>query len=177
MANTIAIRAAQAADLDPWITLAANAFRDTYGAGYNSADIEDYVARAFTPAAFRAILDDPTSTLLIAEDAAAPAGYAHLRQTPAPACVPGAKPIELVRLYLRKDAIGAGLGAAFMRQAFTLARSNGCDALWLGVEAQNERARRFYARWGFVDVGRKAFMLAGIEYLDPLMAAPVPATA
>lgn len=82
-------------------------------------------------------------------------------------------PIELARLYLREEALGKGLGAAFMRAAHAEARRQGCQTLWLGVYDRNVRAREFYRRSGFADVGTKEFLFGGLSYADPVMAAPV----
>ena len=54
------------------------------------------------------------------------------------------------------------------------ARRRHCQTLWLGVYERNERARTFYKRWGFVDVGTKEFAFGGRTYFDPIMASRVP---
>jgi ribosomal protein S18 acetylase RimI-like enzyme len=49
----------------------------------------------------------------------------------------------------------------------------GCDTIWLDVWEENERARAFYARWGFADVGTQAFRLGRDIQRDLLMQRPV----
>lgn len=48
-------------------------------------------------------------------------------------------------LYLAPEARGRGVGSALLRRAMT-----GCDALQLWCFQQNDGARRFYERHGFV---------------------------
>ena len=46
-----------------------------------------------------------------------------------------------------------------MRRCLEEGRARGHDVLWLGVWEHNARARAFYARWGFVEVGEMRFLL------------------
>jgi ribosomal protein S18 acetylase RimI-like enzyme len=45
-------------------------------------------------------------------------------------------------------------------------RARGHDVLWLGVWEHNARARAFYARWGFVEVGEMRFLLGSDPQRD-----------
>ncbi len=51
------------------------------------------------------------------------------------------------QLYVRVDCIGQGIGP----QLLQLAKDASAGSLWLYTFARNARARRFYARHGFVD--------------------------
>ena len=168
------IRLAQPADVDALVELGATTFRETYSPTDDAAEIEDYVATAFTPAIFRAILKDPASTLMVLTADQRLIGYAQLKRSAAPGCVTGPTPIELSRLYLRQETIGKGHGTALMNAVLAEARRQQCATMWLGVYDRNERARTFYRRWGFVDVGTKNFMFGGRAYADPVMVATIP---
>ncbi len=52
------------------------------------------------------------------------------------------------QLYVRVDCIGQGIGAQLLQRA----KDASAGSLWLYTFARNARARRFYARHGFVDV-------------------------
>ena len=56
-----------------------------------------------------------------------------------------------------------------MKRSLEAAAAQGIRTLWLGVYEHNPRARRFYARWGFVDVGEHVFLLASEEQTDRVM--------
>jgi ribosomal protein S18 acetylase RimI-like enzyme len=43
------------------------------------------------------------------------------------------------------------------------------DTIWLGVWEHNDRAIRFYERWGFEIVGEKQFVLGGEKQCDVVM--------
>jgi GNAT superfamily N-acetyltransferase len=167
-------RPATADDIDDLIELAATTFHDTYCESDAAGEIVDYIATNFTRPKFAQILADPSMTLLVAESGKRLVGYLHIKDSPPPPCVTGPEPIELSRLYLRKDTIGTGLGADFMRAAFAEARRRGRATLWLVVYSGNEKAREFYRRWGLADVGFKDFQFGGKVYSDPVMAGPIP---
>jgi GNAT superfamily N-acetyltransferase len=167
---TSVIRAATSEDIDALVELAATTFRETHEPYLDLAEINDYIADKLTPATFESILADEASFLRVCEDGDRLFGYLHLRRSTAPACVTGCAPVELVRIYLRREAIGRGFGAGLMRSALAEAERQGGDTLWLLVYEKNERARCFYRRWGFADVGTASFWFGGREYFDPVMA-------
>ena len=61
-----------------------------------------------------------------------------------------------------------------MAAVYEAARTAGARQLWLGVWERNARAIRFYAKWGFTDVGRHDFVLGTDRQTDRVMVAPVP---
>lgn len=167
------VRPAQPDDVNALVELATTTFRDAYRSFDDPDDITDHVTKNFTPAIFADILEDKSSTLLVLVTGDRLIGYVQTKVSGPPACVTGPSPIELAKLYLRQEAIGRGHGTALMLAAHAEARRRGCKTLWLGVYDRNQRARDFYQRWGFVDVGTKQFIFAGRSYADPVMSAPV----
>jgi ribosomal protein S18 acetylase RimI-like enzyme len=170
MNDDLAIRSATPADIPALAALATEAFRVAYSAFDDPAEIEDYVAGAFTTAKFERILAQENSTLLVATVDKTLSGYVQLAPTTPPPCVTGPAPVELVRLYLDPRTIGRGFGAALMRAALRAAEHDGWRTIWLGLHYRNQRARDFYRRCGFADVGTREFVFGGRAYDDPVMA-------
>jgi GNAT superfamily N-acetyltransferase len=56
---------------------------------------------------------------------------------------------ELLAIYLDPDVVGTGVGAALMAQALADMRQRGYRAAVLWVLEANDRARRFYERFGW----------------------------
>ena len=56
-----------------------------------------------------------------------------------------------------------------MQAAIDEAQRRGHDTLWLGVWEHNPRARAFYRKWGFVEVGTHIFVLGSDPQTDILM--------
>jgi diamine N-acetyltransferase len=155
----VIIRYASAVDNVLLAELGRQTFFETFAAHNIPEDMAAYLAASFSPDKQAAELADPTSTFLIAENDDAAIGYARLKVgQPAP-CVTGAKPIEIVRLYACKDWLGQGVGAQLMQACLDEAAQQGCDTVWLDVWEPNARARAFYRKWGFVEVGTQLFQL------------------
>ena len=72
---------------------------------------------------------------------------------------------ELSKIYVLPDHHGAGTSRLLMEASIEAARARGAAGVWLGVNQQNERAQRFYAKNGFTRVGTKRF-LVGERYED-----------
>lgn len=65
----------------------------------------------------------------------------------------------LSKFYVAPDAHGEGLADELMHAAFRTAETRGVAGMWLGVNQENLRAQRFYARQGFEVVGTKRFQV------------------
>lgn len=165
----LTIRRATPADANLLAEFGARTFSDTFAADNTPEDMAAYLAAAFSPSMQAAELADPRATLLVAEAEGEVAGYAHLRAGEAPGCVSGDKPVEIVRLYAGRAYHGRGVGAALMRACLEAAQEAGGATLWLGVWERNARARAFYGRWGFREVGAHEFRLGTDMQTDILM--------
>lgn len=167
------VRFATAADTAPLAHFAAQAFADTYRGLDDPQEIADYCAEHFRPEVMAGVIADPACTTLLAWAGEQLAGYAILRDAPAPACVTRPEPLELWRIYLGQRFIGQGLGARLMDEVHAQARRRGARTLWLGVYDRNVRAVAFYERFGFAQVGGKEFLFGGRIYVDPIYATAV----
>ena len=157
--DAVSLALATADDIAALAAFAAKCFRDTY-AEYNSAEnMRNYIAAHFSPAKLAADIDDDAVDTLLMRRGPALIGYAQIRRTALPACVTAPAALELRRLYLDRSAHGSGLAVELMNSACQLARRRQATHLWLGVWERNERARAFYAKSGFDDVGTIEFKL------------------
>ena len=168
-----AIRHAAPQDAALLASFAAQAFSDTYRELSDAQEIADYVAEHFQPEVMAGVIRDPACTVLLAWVGEQLAGYAIVRAEPAPACVMGAAPLKLWRIYLGEGFIGQGVGAALLLAVHEQARLRGAQTLWLGVYDRNVRAVEFYERFGFAKVGGQEFEFGGQIYIDPVYAAAV----
>lgn len=135
------------------------------------------MAEHFPPDVMAGVIADPACVVLLARLGNELAGYAVMRDKPAPDCVSGEAPLQLWRLYLDQRFIGQGLGARLMAAVQAQARQRGARTLWLGVYDRNVRAVAFYERFGFAQAGTSEFLFGGRIYSDPIYTAPVEAHA
>lgn len=168
--DAISIRHGVATDNFLLAELGALAFAAAFAAENTPEDMAAYLAEHFGPDQQAAELADPATTFLIAEQGGEAIGYARLKRGPAPDCIRGEQPIEIVRFYAHPQRIGRGIGAALMRACLELAASQGCDVVWLDVWERNQRAIVFYEKWGFAVVGEQDFQLGDDLQHDLLMA-------
>jgi len=142
--------------------LGRQTFTETFAADNKPTDMAAYLAATYGPELQLAQLQDPRCTYLLAEMQGQTVGYLQLWQGSAlglAADSAAIKQLEIKQLYIVEDWIGTGLGKALMRRALDIAQADGCTAVVLGVWEHNERAKAFYQRFGFREVGEVAFKL------------------
>ena len=163
------IRRANNNDAGLLAELGARTFSETFAADNTPEDMAAYVSASFNPAQQTTELADPASTFFIAEVGEIAAGYAKLHAGEPAKGVDGAKPVELVRLYVSREWHGRGVGEALMRACVDEARHTGHSTIWLGVWERNGRAQAFYRKWNFRAVGEHVFQLGSDTQRDILM--------
>jgi GNAT superfamily N-acetyltransferase len=175
--TTITIRHAISNDAALLADIGRTMFHETFAADNSPENMAAYLDASFSPAKQAAELAEPGSLFLIAELDGQVAGYARLKEGPAPAEVAASRPIEIVRIYAGRAWQGRGVGAALMQACLDEARERNCDAIWLGVWERNPRALAFYRKWGFVQVGTQTFKLGDDLQTDFIFQRPVDASA
>ncbi|WP_040749185.1 GNAT family N-acetyltransferase [Nocardia transvalensis] len=140
----------------------------------DSEDIETFIARILSGDRFGDYLADPGHTVLKAVAGGDIVGYAMLvtgaPADPAVSAALGDRPVlEISKLYVLPDHHGAGVSTALMRAAVDNARHGGFAGVWLGVNQNNGRAQRFYAKHGFRTVGEKTTTVGSVICQDYVM--------
>lgn len=163
------IRRAVEADAPVVAELARRTFFDTFAANNDAGDMALHLARAYGVPQQSAELTDPAITTLLVERDGDAVAYAQLRSGHVPDCVSGAAPLEVWRFYVRQEWHGRGIAQALMDRVTAEARERGARTLWLGVWEKNDRARAFYAKCGFADVGEHIFLFGTDPQTDRVM--------
>ena len=73
--------------------------------------------------------------------------------------------VELSKFYLLAETHGSGIAAELMLATLDAAAGTGATSCWLGVNQENVRAAKFYAKNAFEVVGTKRF-LVGEQWHD-----------
>ena len=171
---SIIIRAGVATDATALAELAARTFRETFAADNRPEDLALHVAHAYgTSQQQRELVDPGVGTLLVEVDGQL-AGFAQLRSGEAPACVTGEAPLELWRFYIAQPWHGRSVAQELMRRVESEAYGRGGRTLWLGVWERNERAKAFYRKNGFMDVGSHVFIVGTDSQTDRILVRPLP---
>lgn len=152
----IAYRDAVPADGGELSTMAKRAFVETFGTLYRASDLARFLDDAFGANGLPSQLTDPAFAVRLATQNDAIIGFAKI----GPVGFPGDWPptaLELHQLYVLAQCHGEGAGRALMDWTIAAAHARGATELILSVYVDNHRAKRFYARYGFVDIGRYDF--------------------
>ena len=160
-------RAARAADAATVAALARRTFTETFGHLYAPEDLALFLA-GHTETGWAAEIADQAYAVRLVEADGAVVGYAKLGPPSLP-FTPEAGAIELRQFYLLAPYHGRGIAQEMMDWALDEARTRGQAALYLSVFVDNHRARRFYARHGFEEVGPYAFMVGNHADEDIVM--------
>ncbi len=163
------IRRGTVDDAELLAEIGARTFSETFAADNSPENMTAYLASSFSLEKQAEELADPHSLFLIAEAAGVAVGYAMLRAGDVEEGITGDNPVELVRLYVSRESLGSGLGAALMQACISEAKKEGNETLWLGVWEHNTRARAFYRKWNFREVGKHVFHLGDDPQTDLLM--------
>lgn len=170
MTPAVRLRRATPQDALRLSEFASRMFAETFAASNTPEDLELHLAHTYHPDLQRRELSDPRYATVLAEVDGALAGYAQLREVPAPGAVTTPRPIELLRFYVDRVWHGRGIAGSLMEAIFAAARERGAESVWLCVWQQNLRAIAFYNRQGFVAVGTQNFVLGTDHQLDWVMA-------
>ena len=142
-------------------------FCDTFAHLYRADDLDAFLASSGR-GDWERQLNDPAFAVRVAEGGGEPVGYVKLGPVKIPVDK-GSTGLLIDQFYIDKAHQGAGVAHALMDWTLTEARRRGADALYLTVFTENERARRFYERYGFEPVGRYDFMVGSQADEDIIM--------
>lgn len=166
------IRRAEVAHAGMLSALASRTFVETFGHLYPDEDLQAFLGEAYAEDRQRVILDHPAYAVWLLEvdgvavghAAAGPCGLPH------PDVQPGDG--ELKRLYLLKDFQNCGWGSRLFETALAWLQREGPCPLWIGVWSENFGAQRFYARYGFSQVGEYEFPVGRVRDREFILKRP-----
>jgi ribosomal protein S18 acetylase RimI-like enzyme len=146
------IRPAGAADIAPLTELAVATYIAAFGSGFEPLDLAAHLEHRLSRERIAQYLED--DNILIAEHDATLVGFAQFGEMESPAC------LELRRLYVTASWQNRGLGGRLMLAVLADPRMQVAERIQLDVWEENSRARQFYERFGFREIGRRPFVVA-----------------
>lgn len=164
-------------DLPDLADVAARTFPLACPPSASAADVAAFIAENLSMLRFREYLADPERVVLVARDGRM-LGYAMMIRgvaddTDVQRAITLRPAVELSKMYVLPDGHGSGISAALMGTAIERARNLDAACVWLGVNRENERAQRFYAKHGFNVTGTKTFQLGEHVENDYVMVRPL----
>ena len=164
---SVEYRPATDADAAALAELGASTFTDTFGHLYEPNDLK-VCLQNHSPENWDKELNDPAFEVRVAETEGRLVGYVKLGPPHLP-FEPRGEAAELRQLYVVEEMKGQGIAQALMDWVIDRARRRRADYLYLSVFTENERARRFYEKYGFEPEGTYAFMVGNHADEDIVM--------
>jgi ribosomal protein S18 acetylase RimI-like enzyme len=161
--SAVTYRDATPDDAEAIADFARETWTATFGHLYPPEDLNAFLAAKYGADIQRREMAEG-SRYLLAFDEAGIAGYCMMGALDMPVDDPRA--LELHRLYVHERAKGAGVAQNLMDEVIAWARGKGAPALYLSVWENNERAQRFYRRYGFADYSEWDFMVGTVADRD-----------
>jgi len=142
------------------LPVARRIFTQTFAKLYDEAEFEKFCDGVYRPdGAMARDFEAPDVHWRVAAIDGEPIGYAKLTPLRAPATNAAPGSMELQQIYVVSDWHGTGVADRLMEWGVTAAGAHRAPELYLTVFDHNNRAKRFYARHGFEEVGRCIFRL------------------
>jgi ribosomal protein S18 acetylase RimI-like enzyme len=180
--TSLLVTAAVPADLDAIADVAAQTFPLACPPSATAENIAAFITANLSAEKFGHYLADPERLVLVARaptaDGTTVVGYAMLiHGVPDDPDVQRAvtlRPtVELSKIYVLPSSHGGLVSAALMAAGLDYAQTAGAKSMWLGVNQENQRAQRFYAKQGFAVTGTKSFQLGAHLEHDFVLTRPV----
>ena len=175
---TVQVAVVDAADVEELADVAARTFPLACPPSVRPDNIVAFIDENLSQDRFTEYLADPNRVVLTAREDGRMVGYVMLIRGviddhDVQRAVTLRPAVELSKMYVLPDSHGAGVSATLMAAALKRAVELDAKCVWLGVNQENQRAQRFYAKHGFSISGTKTFRLgAGIEN-DYVMVRPL----
>lgn len=165
------VRPAVENDADQLAEVAARTFPLACPPSVSAGDIAACITAMLSPQRFRAYLADPDRRVLAATESGRVIGYAMMVRGADPDVASYVEPkaVELSKMYVLPDHHGGGVATALMEAGLAWAAEAGAPAVWLGVNQNNHRAKKFYRKHGFDVVGTRTFPVGAVLENDFVM--------
>lgn len=147
------IREVRLDELKALSELARSTYADAFGNTFTPERLEKRLQETRSVAYFRRALRK--NVVLVAEEDGIVVGYAEFGPADQPAIQTEYGDQELMRLYVRSDKQGSGIGRALIDTAFAYPQMRESKNVYLDVWEHNEGAQRLYKSYGFEDTGKR----------------------
>jgi ribosomal protein S18 acetylase RimI-like enzyme len=150
----IQIRPARASDVPNIQNIARLAWADVYREIIPSEIQEKLLASWYAAGALEQAIKSEEAVFLLAERGGEAVGFVQFfRRSP--------EVVELARIYVLPEEQRLGVGSELLTAGLHRVSRWGVITVAVGVEAANQRGRRFYRKAGFVESGKETVDLLG----------------
>jgi len=146
----IHIRKILPADAPVLSDIARESFYDTFTGTCTEDDMQGFLDTFFSPEKLLEEIREDGNQFYFAEAEGQPVAFIQFmedyRSFP---MMKKWKSVELKRIYVLSEFHGRSIARLLMEHLFHFAAENSYEVIWLGVWEHNDRAKRFYEKYGF----------------------------
>ena len=158
------IRKASINDAESIAVIGKQTFYDAHEHSSPKEELESYLQTKFSTEQLRLELSDEKNSFHLIYFENELAGYSKvIYNTPAPQIPENTNVCKLERIYVLKKFYDKKIGLKLLKFNNDLCLQNQQLAMWLSVWTENERAIRFYEKFGFKTIGEIMFKV-GNQY-------------
>lgn len=165
----LTIKEATRKDAELIAEMSRQTFYDTFAPDNRKEDMDQFLDEVFTKNELMKEVGAKNNIFLLAYVDEQPAGYVRMREFNNPPSLGNAVAMEIARIYVVKEFIGTGVGAALMQRCIDISNDLQKELIWLGVWERNHRAIAFYEKWAFAKFNETEFILGTDVQTDWLM--------
>ncbi len=157
----ITTRSPLVSEITALATLGRETFVETFAHLYDAHDLNAFLDRCYSVEGVTSDFHNPHYRYQVASKGDDMIGYCKIGFSPTfdDYDVGGKAVVELKQLYVSSDFQGEGVAPVLMDWALHQATAHGAEEMVLSVWSGNERAQRFYRRYGFDWVADTHFMV------------------
>ena len=167
--NNLQIFRANSSQLDQLQQISKKTFLEAFSEGNTEENMSRYLSEQFSGEKLLTELNNPGSEFYMASYNEEVIGYLKINSGKAQTVELKGRPIEIERIYVKKEYYGKKLGQLFCDLSKEIAGQKKADYIWLGVWEKNPRAIGFYKKNGFREFSKHLFKLGDDEQTDILM--------
>ncbi len=165
----LTLRSPTPEDLPKLAALGRDTFVETFGDLYTPEDLNFFLEEAYHDQVVAEELADPGLTHQIIEYQEQLIAFAKIGPVHVPVDKPAPGSMELGQLYVLREFLGQGLGDKLMTWALDRFAAFNPPELYVSVFSENERAIRFYQKYGFQKCGEYGYPVGNHIDLEWIM--------
>jgi ribosomal protein S18 acetylase RimI-like enzyme len=140
-------------------------FTETFGHLFRDKnDLMDYYDNTFSVEKINQSIKKPENVFWLAFVNKLPVGYAKLKLNSKSEFIHSDSICQLQKIYVLNDFLSMKIGSELQTELFSEAKKSGFKHIWLSVLKTNDRAIRFYKKYGFSKAGQHSFSIGKEDF-------------
>lgn len=155
--------------LEDLVKISRQTFAETFAEQNSKENLDQYLSNNLTLKSLSEETQNIDSEFYFALVEEKIAGYLKLNVKTAQTELKEEEGLEIERIYVLSEFLGAGVGKVLFEKSLEIAQKNDKNYVWLGVWENNPRAIKFYEKNGFKIFGEHPFLFGDEIQKDLLM--------